>query len=55
MPAATFVEGEFEENDIWHLINFVRSLGQPSDSEILPEPTSDQVTTNGELADPSNT
>jgi len=26
MPAVTFVEGEFEKNDIWHLINFIRSL-----------------------------
>ncbi len=26
MPAATFVEGEFEEDDVWHLINFIRSL-----------------------------
>lgn len=26
MPAATFVEGQFEEEDVWHLINFVRSL-----------------------------
>jgi mono/diheme cytochrome c family protein len=26
MPAATFVEGEFEKEDVWHLINFIRSL-----------------------------
>ncbi|MGI9471656.1 MAG: cytochrome c [Rubripirellula sp.] len=26
MPAATFVEGQFEEGDVWHLINFIRSL-----------------------------
>jgi hypothetical protein len=26
MPAATFVEGEFEADDVWHLINFIRSL-----------------------------
>lgn len=26
MPAATFVEGEFEQDDVWHIINFVRSL-----------------------------
>lgn len=26
MPAATFVEGEFEQDDVWHLINFIRSL-----------------------------
>ncbi len=26
MPAATFVEGQFEQRDVWHLINFIRSL-----------------------------
>ncbi len=26
MPAVTLVPGQFEEQDIWHLINFVRSL-----------------------------
>jgi mono/diheme cytochrome c family protein len=26
MPAATFVEGQFETKDVWHLINFIRSL-----------------------------
>jgi len=26
MPAATFVPGEFEQDDVWHLINFIRSL-----------------------------
>ena len=26
MPAATFVDGEFEKQDVWHLINFIRSL-----------------------------
>jgi mono/diheme cytochrome c family protein len=26
MPAATFVEGEFDKDDVWHLINFIRSL-----------------------------
>ncbi len=26
MPAATFVEGKFEQDDVWHLINYVRSL-----------------------------
>ena len=26
MPASTFVPGEFEQDDIWHLINFVRSV-----------------------------
>ncbi len=32
MPAATFVEGQFEQDDVWHLINFIRSL-QQSDGE----------------------
>ena len=26
MPASTFVPGQYEETDIWHLINFIRSL-----------------------------
>ncbi len=26
MPAATFVEGQFEQDDVWHIINFIRSL-----------------------------
>ncbi|MEM6363208.1 MAG: cytochrome c [Planctomycetota bacterium] len=26
MPAVTFVDGQFEEDDVWHLINFIRSL-----------------------------
>lgn len=26
MPAATFVDGAFEQDDVWHLINFIRSL-----------------------------
>ncbi len=37
MPAVTFVEGEFEEDDVWHLINFIRSLQEESE----------QVTTEG--------
>lgn len=36
MPAVTFVPGEFEEDDVWHLINFIRSL--QDDSAELPEP-----------------
>lgn len=31
MPAVTFVPGEFEKHDVWHLINFVRSLGKEAD------------------------
>jgi mono/diheme cytochrome c family protein len=26
MPSATFVDGEFTSDDVWHLINFIRSL-----------------------------
>ncbi|OYP28341.1 cytochrome c [Rhodopirellula sp. MGV] len=34
MPAAsTFVPGEYEEDDIWNLINFIRSLQETSDQE----------------------
>jgi mono/diheme cytochrome c family protein len=29
MPGATFVPGQFEQDDIWHLINFVRSIKEP--------------------------
>ncbi|WP_286177414.1 cytochrome c [Stieleria mannarensis] len=29
MPASTFVPGEYEKDDIWHLINFVRSVKKP--------------------------
>lgn len=29
MPAATFVEGQFTQDDVWHIINFIRSLQQP--------------------------
>ncbi len=39
MPAATFVDGQFEKDDVWHLINFVRSL-QTTDAEEEP-PTSE--------------
>lgn len=45
MPAVTFVEGEFEPKDIWHIINFIRSLqtsestdSQSSDSTAQEEP-----------------
>lgn len=41
MPAATFVEGEFEMDDIWHLINFIRSLQKPADTE--PPPTAKEA------------
>lgn len=30
MPAATFVDGQFEQDDVWHLINFIRSLQKPT-------------------------
>ena len=41
MPEATFVEGEFEQDDVWHLINFIRSLqkaeAEPEVAEAEPE------------------
>ena len=35
MPAATFVEGQFEQQDVWHLINFIRSLEKTEPSETV--------------------
>ena len=32
MPAATFVDGQFDSEDVWHLINFIRSLEMPDSS-----------------------
>lgn len=43
MPAATFVEGEFEEDDVWHLINFIRSLQKVEAVE--PPPTTTEMQT----------
>ena len=43
MPAATFVEGEFEAQDVWHLINFIRSLG-------VSEPSTDSQNTDVPVA-----
>ncbi|MCC9657005.1 c-type cytochrome [Rhodopirellula halodulae] len=42
MPAATFVDGEFEEDDVWHLINYLRSLQNPPETE---ETTEEPATT----------
>ncbi|TWU34241.1 cytochrome c [Novipirellula artificiosorum] len=42
MPAATFVEGEFEQGDVWHLINFIRSL-QTTDHDPSSDPEVQQV------------
>ena len=36
MPAATFVEGQFEQDDIWNLINFIRSLQNRTDKSSTP-------------------
>lgn len=38
MPASTFVPGQYEEDDVWHLINFVRSLKVPE-----AQPTPDAI------------
>ena len=32
MPAATFVDGQFDPKDVWHLVNFIRSLETPDSS-----------------------
>lgn len=41
MPAATFVDGQFEQDDVWHIINFIRSLQDAPDPETpaATEPT----------------
>lgn len=36
MPAATFVEGQFDPQDVWHLINFIRSLETPDSTSESP-------------------
>ncbi len=44
MPAATFVPGQFEQDDVWHLINFVRSLQvAPTD-----QPTTEEKPSTGQ-------
>ncbi len=37
MPAATFVPEQFEKDEVWHIINFIRSL-QTTDAEAESEP-----------------
>ncbi len=46
MPAVTFVPGEFEKDDVWHLINFIRSLQDDTEeqAEPTPEPAPEQTT-----------
>ncbi len=44
MPAATFVEGEFEQDDVWHLINFIRSLQKAEDNATPDAPTAAEKT-----------
>ncbi|NND98196.1 MAG: c-type cytochrome [Pirellulaceae bacterium] len=39
MPAATFVDGEFEQDDVWHIINFIRSLQTAPSQENEPAET----------------
>ncbi len=34
MPAATFVEGQFGQDDVWSLINFIRSLQTPDSASM---------------------
>ena len=40
MPAATFVEGQFEKQDVWHLINFIRSM-QTEEEEEAAQPAAE--------------
>jgi mono/diheme cytochrome c family protein len=37
MPAVTTVPGQLEEVDVWHLINYVRSLGKPDPSAVTEQ------------------
>ena len=37
MPSATFVPGKYEQQDVWHLINFIRSLKKVEEVETAPE------------------
>jgi mono/diheme cytochrome c family protein len=53
MPAATFVEGEYEEDDVWHLINFIRSLQKVETVEPPPVVDSTKAASLGAPADPS--
>ena len=39
MPAVTFVDGEFEEEDVWHLINYIRSLQKLEETTPAQNPT----------------
>ncbi len=39
MPAATFSPGQFERDDVWHIINFIRSL-QTADADDSSAPAS---------------
>ncbi len=41
MPAATFVEGQFERDDVWHLINFIRSMQTADAEDELTQPVAD--------------
>jgi mono/diheme cytochrome c family protein len=43
MPAATFVEGEYEQQDIWHLINFIRSLQTEEVAATSPQPPAQAI------------
>ena len=47
MPAVTLVEGQLEEEDVWHLINYVRSLKKPA---VEPTPAG---TPDSEKAEPA--
>ncbi len=42
MPAATLVPEQFEERDVWHLINYIRSLENPDAASIDAPPSETQ-------------
>jgi mono/diheme cytochrome c family protein len=41
MPAVTLVEGQLEERDVWHLINFVRSLKKVDETQSPETPAAE--------------
>jgi mono/diheme cytochrome c family protein len=41
MPASTFVPGKYEQEDVWHLINFIRSLEVVNEEPEVIEPVAE--------------
>ncbi|TWT75259.1 cytochrome c [Allorhodopirellula solitaria] len=48
MPAVTFVPDEFEEDDVWHLINFIRSLQKAPEGQEADENVSEDEVSEGQ-------